>query len=170
MWVRPTVAAAFLTAMMSGHLNAQAPVVLGFLEGDTRVYVQRAIAGAGARLTRPDCQEVLDDFTDGAGQPLSTSLAATGRGPAAAFALLRFYDDRESPQCYGGAILAFTQVRSLVIRVCGRYFKHRFLGNRVTTELIMIHEFLHTLGLGENPPTSQDINKQVAARCGDRRR
>ena len=26
----------------------------------------------------------------------------------------------------------------------------------------MIHEFLHTLGLGENPPTSQAITEQVA--------
>ena len=31
----------------------------------------------------------------------------------------------------------------------------------------MIHEFLHTLGLGENPPTSQAITEQVEFRCGD---
>ena len=31
----------------------------------------------------------------------------------------------------------------------------------------MIHEFLHTLGLGENPPTSQEITERVSNRCGD---
>jgi hypothetical protein len=30
----------------------------------------------------------------------------------------------------------------------------------------MIHEFLHTPGLGENPPTSQAITEQVKFRCG----
>jgi hypothetical protein len=30
--------------------------------------------------------------------------------------------------------------------------------------LIVIHEFLHTLGLGENPPTSAAITAQVLAR------
>jgi hypothetical protein len=40
------------------------------------------------------------------------------------------------------------------------------LQNRRTTEIIVIHEFLHTLGLGENPPTSQAITQRVAIRCG----
>jgi hypothetical protein len=32
-------------------------------------------------------------------------------------------------------------------------------------EFIVIHELLHTLGLGENPPTPQDITRRVKARC-----
>jgi hypothetical protein len=31
---------------------------------------------------------------------------------------------------------------------------------------MIIHEILHSLGLGENPPSSDEITKQVAARCG----
>jgi len=31
----------------------------------------------------------------------------------------------------------------------------------------MIHEALHTLGLGENPPTSAEITERVLARCGN---
>ena len=38
--------------------------------------------------------------------------------------------------------------------------------NRQTAEIIVIHEFLHTLGLGENPPTSEAITAQIALRCG----
>ena len=32
-------------------------------------------------------------------------------------------------------------------------------------EAIVIHEMLHTLGLGENPPTSTEITKRVKGRC-----
>lgn len=33
------------------------------------------------------------------------------------------------------------------------------------TANILIHEGLHCLGLGENPPASGDITAEVAARC-----
>ena len=65
-----------------------------------------------------------------------------------------------------GKTLAFTQTGSLVVRVCGRQFSNRFVQNRTTTEIILIHEFLHVLGLGENPPTREAITERVAARCG----
>jgi hypothetical protein len=35
-----------------------------------------------------------------------------------------------------------------------------------TSEILIIHEVLHTLGLGENPPPSADITARVMARCG----
>ena len=31
---------------------------------------------------------------------------------------------------------------------------------------VVIHEMLHTLGLEENPPTSEEITRQVVKRCG----
>jgi hypothetical protein len=34
------------------------------------------------------------------------------------------------------------------------------------TAALIIHEELHSLGLGENPPSSQAITAQVIARCG----
>jgi hypothetical protein len=30
---------------------------------------------------------------------------------------------------------------------------------------MVIHEILHTLGLGENPPTSIEITQRVESRC-----
>ena len=36
---------------------------------------------------------------------------------------------------------------------------------RVTAEVYVIHEMLHTLGLGENPPTSQEITQRVKRQC-----
>jgi hypothetical protein len=37
---------------------------------------------------------------------------------------------------------------------------------RDMAEIYVIHEMLHTLGLGENPPTSLEITQQVKRRCG----
>jgi hypothetical protein len=30
---------------------------------------------------------------------------------------------------------------------------------------LIIHEMLHTLGLGENPPSSREITQRVTERC-----
>jgi len=166
MWRRRVLACALVTGLLAGRASAQTPVLFGFLDSDSRLAVRRAVEGAAARLARPGCQALFADFTDDGGQRLSTTLGASGRSPAEAFALLRFFDDREAPQCRAGTILAFTQTRSRLICVCGRQFRDRFLQNRTTTEIIVIHEFLHTLGLGENPPTSQAITERVAVRCG----
>jgi hypothetical protein len=139
-------------------------VLIGFLEGEPRLAVRQAIAGAAARLSRPGCREVLSDFADESGQKLQTKLQASGRSPAHALMTLRFFDDLAAPQCQDGTVMAFTHPGSQVIRVCGRQFRDR---DRGVAEIIVIHEFLHALGLGENPPTSRDITERVTARCGD---
>ena len=157
---------ALVTAILAGRVSADTPVFLGFVDTSTRLAVQRSVEGAVTRLARPGCQDVFADFTDSAGQRLSTTLVARGKGPAEAFGVLRFFDDGAAPQCRAGTTLAFTQPGSSLIRLCGLQFRNRFLQNRTTTEIIVIHEFLHTLGLGENPPTSEAITKQVAVRCG----
>src|SRR5262245_47692901 len=119
MWRHRVLAYALLTGLLPGRAGAQPPILFGFLEGDTRVYVQRAVEGAAARLGRPGCQALLTDCSNASGQPLLTTLAASGRSPVEAFALLRFFEVRDAPQCTGGATLAFTEIGSHVIRVCG---------------------------------------------------
>ena len=104
---------------------------------------------------------------DESGQRLSTRLVASGKPPADAFASLRFLDDRGAQQCRSSGTLAFTRTGSWFIRVCGEQFRHAFQRNRTATEIIVIHEFLHALGLGEDPPTSEAITEQVNVRCGD---
>jgi hypothetical protein len=47
--------------------------------------------------------------------------------------------------------------------VCGPSFRDQSSGLRENT---LIHEMLHTLGLEENPPSSEAINAQVRRRCG----
>ena len=166
MWRREVLACALLSGILADHADAQTPVLLGFVESDVRLAVRRAVEGAAADLARPGCQELFSDFTNEVGQPLSTTLAARRQSPTEAFSLLRFIDDHAAPQCRAGTTLAFTQTSSRLIRVCGPQFKEQFLQNRSITKIIVIHEFLHSLGLGENPPSSQAITEQVVVRCG----
>jgi len=160
------VICAMLVAQLTGF-DADAAVLLGFVDSGTRFALQRAVAGANRRLTEPGCLLVLTDFFDASGRKLSAILAATGNDAAATFAPLRFIDDAGASQCRGGTTLAFTEAGGHVIHVCGPRFKARFLMDPAGVEMIVIHELLHVLGLGENPPTSDAITARVVARCGD---
>jgi hypothetical protein len=163
MWRQGVVAGVFVTVLLTGRADADAPLFLGPVDPRTRGAVASAVKGALARLARPGCQDVFSDFADEAGRSLSSTLAASKRSAAEAFRLMRFVDGRQAPQCRWGPRLAFTQTGSRVIYICSLHFRDQ---NRTTTEIILIHEFLHTLGLGENPPASEAITERVAARCG----
>ena len=156
------VSCALVLVALTGTASAQPPVLIGFEEAGALLAVRRAVDRAAARLADPRCQEVLSDFADESGQPLEAQLRASGRTPPQALRVLRFFDDRMAPECQAGTVMAFTHPGSQVIRVCGRQFRDN---DAEAATIIMIHEFLHTLGLGENPPTSQEITARVAARC-----
>ena len=102
MWRREVLACALLIGILAGRAGAQTPVLLGFMESDTRLAVRRAVEGAAARLARPGCQDLFADFTDEGGQRLSTALAASGKSPTEALGVLRFFDDGAAPQCRAG--------------------------------------------------------------------
>lgn len=82
---------------------------------------------------------------------------------------LWFVDASKTTRCQGhGREAAFTQVGSRVIHVCGsRFASADFRLQGGSGDIVIIHEMLHSLGLGENPPTSAAITAQVARRCGD---
>jgi hypothetical protein len=142
------------------------PAVHGFADVGVHWSVVRAAEGAASRLAQDTCKQVLDDFTDANGRSLTTVLAMAGRTAVEAFALLRFVDGAAAPQCRPSTVLAWTEVGSRVVRVCGRRFRERYLHDSAAGAVILLHEFLHTLGLGENPPTSREITDRAALRCG----
>jgi hypothetical protein len=49
--------------------------------------------------------------------------------------------------------------------VCTAWFREAFVTNPSKVEAVTIHEALHTLGLGENPPSSREITARVVERC-----
>jgi hypothetical protein len=137
-----------------------------FLVGQAHLTLDVALRGAIRRLSIVKCQQVFSDFTDQAGRALTTNLEATGRSPVDVLAELYFVDADEAVQCRrSDPVVAFTTPGSRVIHVCGKRFIPPAL-NRKGSEIVLIHELLHALGLGENPPTSARITRAVLNRCG----
>jgi hypothetical protein len=136
-----------------------------FLVGKAHMTVDDAVQGAMRRLSVPECRRLFEDFTDQAGRALTVNLAATAASPEDVLAGLYFVEGDDTIQCTSQIVAAFTAPGSQVIHVCGG----RFLQFAVKTkggEILLIHELLHALGLGENPPTSSRITNAVMNRCG----
>ena len=138
------------------------------LRRQARISVQSAVDGARRRLTRPSCQNLFTDFVDRHGDTLATILAASGQTAEKHLDNLYFVEANTLPQCSGNR-MAFTTPGRRVIYICGARFVPYFARNNTGAEILIIHELLHSLGLGENPPTSADITDRVIARCGDSR-
>jgi hypothetical protein len=127
--------------------------------------VQRSLDRARARLERPQCQRVFTDFHDQSGQPLQDALDRAGRSGAEHLGTLLFYDGSGQRRCLGGRTLAFTSVGSPIVFVCAPQFVAAARRDPILADAALIHESLHSLGLGENPPSSGEITSRVISRC-----
>jgi len=137
-----------------------------FLTGAARMTVLEALRGAGRRLAKPGCRQLFEDFTDRTGRPLTLNLEATAQSAGDVLAGLYFVDGDDTIRCRTDrVVVAFTHPGSRVIHVCGRQFLQFAVKTR-GGEILLIHELLHALGLGENPPTSERITDAVINRCG----
>ena len=127
-----------------------------------RTGLQRALDRSETRLSTPRCSLLLDMFKDDAGQTLWVRLRGTGNTAGQHLRNLLFYDGvREScrPQ-----VLAYTTPGGTVVFLCPAFHKAAE-GASDVAELTIIHEFLHTLGLGEDPPSSRQISTRVMQQC-----
>lgn len=125
--------------------------------------VADAIAQASHRLENPSCVQVLTDFTDARGHTLLANLLATSQTAPQYLGLVWFVEAPDAKACENsGTIMAFTQPGSRLVAICLSHFLELPFSLR---EVVVIHEMLHSLGLGENPPSSADITKQVIKRC-----
>jgi hypothetical protein len=128
--------------------------------------VVQAIQGAHRRLADARCQAVFSDFAKASGQGLQEVLDEQGQTGQSHLRRLLFYDGAQTSGCRVPGVLAVTQPESRVIFICSAWFREAFELNPRKVEAVIIHESLHALGLGENPPRSQDITARVVARCG----
>src|SRR5437763_1807249 len=119
---------------------------------------------ASGLLAEPGCGSVLTDFSDQHGKPLAARLVTLDVDIRTYASMIVFIDDSRHPHCASGAI-AFTEPGGRVVRLCVDRLKEAWSRDRTFTLAVVIHELLHTLGLGENPPTSKEITTQVLARC-----
>ena len=125
------------------------------------------LQGASKRLAKTACQSVLSEFRDERGLPLTEKLRELGASPQAYLGLVVFLDGGASPQCAKPGVLAFTSRNSRVVYLCGRDFERAARRDPRETQITLIHELLHTLGLGENPPTPRDISFRVLQHCSE---
>jgi hypothetical protein len=125
-----------------------------------------ALVGARRRLEQPACQRLFAGFSDASGQTLQANLDALGRAGADHLGLIRFTDGSDRRGCKGDNTFAFTTPGSREVYVCGRAFRELAKRDPPGAQALIIHELLHTLGLGENPPSSLEITKRVRATCG----
>jgi hypothetical protein len=128
--------------------------------------VENALAGARRRLRDENCQRIYTDFEDPQGRPLRAALDRVGATGEEYLDTLVFYDGTRMSQCERRNVLAFTARGSQVIFVCAAQFQEAARHDPFFTEAALIHESLHSLGLGENPPTSVAITRRVMGRCG----
>ncbi len=131
----------------------------------TRGALLRVARGALQRLESDECRRVYSDFTDGYGQTLQSKLDVLDQTPARYLRMVLFADGSRNGRCSKEAVLAVTSAGSRVVFLCPERFERAARQNRAHAEAVLIHETLHTLGLGENPPTSSQITDQVLARC-----
>ena len=126
--------------------------------------VSRAVCGAYRRLSRPACGQLFSEYADVDGTPLAEVLAAGGRTRHGFLASVLFYDGARQPRCGLEGIAATTSPRSHVVFICPS-FRALEKNDHRTAETLIIHEMLHSVGLGENPPPSWRINRSVFRMC-----
>ena len=133
--------------------------------GAQHTALRRAVMGARQRLARPECQKVFSEFKDASGRPLQENLDALEQTAASYLGLIVFADGARLRRCQDPNIFAMTDQGSRVVYVCGRQFAFVDGNNPSQTEAFLIHEELHSLGLGENPPSPKEITARVLAMC-----
>jgi hypothetical protein len=119
-------------------------------------------------LAKDECENILDDFSDDQGRTPRDNLPALSSSISQHMARLYFLDASGSMLCSRGAF-AFTARGSRVVWICGRTLEESYARSPRHATASVIHEVLHTLGLGENPPTSAEITAHVLRHCGHTR-
>jgi hypothetical protein len=128
--------------------------------------VKRAVALAREKLQSEECRAIYTDFLDGQGHPLAARLELIGTTPREHLGHLRWVNGAELRTCQDPDIYFATVVGGIRVHVCPEQFARFAIREPHKAAGLLLHEHLHSLGLGENPPTSDQITRQVWSRCG----
>jgi len=131
----------------------------------TRDAVRRALEGASRWLARPKCQTLFEEFEDERNLPLTTKLRELDTDPEGYLRMVLFLDGAQSATCRRHGVLAFTAQGSRVVYLCGRDFERAWRRDVAEVQATVIHELLHSLGLGENPPFPRAITRRIQQLC-----
>jgi hypothetical protein len=126
--------------------------------------VERAREGAARRLEDAECRKVFSDFHDAQGRTIESSLGRWEMVPAEYLRTVPFVDGSGEPLCHRGKVMLVSTPNVPRVVVCPGFAGVQ-RSDPGFAESLVIHELLHTLGLGENPPSSAEITERVQARC-----
>jgi hypothetical protein len=126
--------------------------------------VERARDGAARRLEDAECRRVFSDFHDAKGRTLEQNLAEWAMRPAEYVRIVPFADGLGEPLCHRKDVMLVSMPNVPRVIVCPGFARVERLQPGAAANMV-IHEVLHTLGLGENPPTSAEITRRVEMRC-----
>jgi hypothetical protein len=129
-----------------------------------RMAVLSSLTAASEWLAKPGCQSLAVEFRDGRDLPLANRLAELGTDWNTYMSWILFRNGSGRVQC-DAQTLAYTTPGGRVVFVCERQFERAWNLDPRRATAIIIHEVLHTLGLQENPPSSDEITSRVLARC-----
>lgn len=137
-----------------------------FHPGGLNAVVEMAALEAHRRLADPQCRVIFSDFSDASGRALQEKLDSIRQTGQSYLSWIWFVDAHTRGRCEQNDVLAFTSPGSQVVFFCGERFTRSItlLGLRRLATTIL-HEELHSLGLGEDPPTSAEITRRVELRC-----
>jgi hypothetical protein len=133
---------------------------------DARLASRLALEQARELLAKPRCRRVFTQFADREGHTLADRLDTLGVDAQTYFTMIVFIDDTRNRACITGAI-AFTAPGSRVVHLCVDELRRTWQENPTHLVAAFIHELLHSLGLGENPPSPQEITRRVLHQCLD---
>ena len=131
----------------------------------TRDAATRALEGASRWLAQPKCQMLFVEFKDERNLPLTAKLRELDTDPEGYLRIVLFLDGARSATCRRDGVLAFTAHGSRVVYLCGRAFERAWRRNVAEVQATVIHELLHSLGLGENPPSPRAITYRIQQLC-----
>jgi hypothetical protein len=137
------------------------------IPGVSRIDVQQAVERAGKRLAGGSCRALLSEYHREADNlSLAAGLEERGLTLEQHLATLAWVDGSADPACRRGAAFAgMARSGERRVYVCPNRFRELARTNAVAAEVVVVHEVLHTLGLGENPPSSREITARVFSRC-----
>ncbi|MGH9399989.1 MAG: hypothetical protein ACRD00_06450, partial [Thermoanaerobaculia bacterium] len=117
-------------------------------------------------LATAECRQVFSDFLAKDGHTMQHNLDAKGESPRGYLRWLIFQNASAEGACRRTDVVAATTPGSRIILVCAKRFVEAQFLSRGYAATLVIHEELHSLGLGEDPPSSREITLKVIARCG----
>jgi hypothetical protein len=162
--------AALLASGMKPPRAGAEPPLASFAErvvppGPLARFLGPARALAVERLGTEACRAMFEELHDFTGRPAARRLADGERSPSSHFVRLRFVERRDGPCAQGGRVAAWSSPGDPLVRVCPRVFAAVAGQDRGEAAAILIHEALHTLGVGEDA-AKQPLTDYVRSHCG----